>query len=137
MVCFVLFLPSSSSSFFVVFFPSFFLLSSRFSSSYSDGVIWLIEFIRKKHFCGVVAESDEIKSSILYVRFFATDAGMGSKFTLLYTAYRKKDSNNGTSQCTADEFDCDDDSCIDASLQCDGYANCKFKKDEQGCTVRN
>lgn len=87
----------------------------------------------KKHFCGVVAESDEIKSSILYVRFFATDAGMGSKFTLLYTAYRKKDSNNGTSQCTADEFDCDDDSCIDSSLQCDGYSNCKFKKDEQGC----
>lgn len=83
----------------------------------------------------MVAESDEIKSSILYVRFFATLAGMGSKFTILYTAFRKKEGTNGTTKCITGEFDCDDDSCIDANLTCDGYDNCKFKKDEQGCSV--
>lgn len=29
----------------------------------------------------------------------------------------------------------DDDSCIDKSLECDGFANCKFKKDESSCAT--
>lgn len=38
--------------------------------------------------------------------------------------------------CGDDEFDCDDDTCIDISLKCNDRANCKFKKDEAACNVR-
>lgn len=95
-------------------------------------------FIRKKHFCGVVAEAFESKSNVLYVRFFATRAGINSDFSLLYTAFTKKkavDGKNTTLSCGQGEFDCDDDTCIDLDLVCDGQANCKFKKDEATCNV--
>lgn len=86
-----------------------------------------------------MAEAYESKSHILHVRFFATQAGMESKFSLLYTAFTKKkpvDGKNTTLSCGGDEFDCDDETCIDASLFCDGLPNCKFKKDELNCNVR-
>lgn len=38
-------------------------------------------------------------------------------------------------ECKADEFDCDDDTCIDASLYCNKRNNCKFLKDEVDCPV--
>lgn len=98
------------------------------------------KFIRKKHFCGVVAEAYESRSNILFVRFFATPSGMESDFSLLYTAFTKKraiDGKNTTLACGPDEFDCDDDTCIDSSLYCDGQPNCKFKKDELNCIVCN
>lgn len=93
------------------------------------------EFIRNKHFCGVVAESFETKNSILFIRFYATRDAINSSFTFLYTAYRKKDASNGSTTCTSDEFDCEDDTCIDRTLRCDDRNNCKFKKDEVGCPV--
>lgn len=96
---------------------------------------------RKKHFCGVVAEAFESRSNILYIRFFATQSGMESEFSLLYTAFTKKKpldgKNNSTLACGVDEFDCDDDTCIDGSLVCDHQPNCKFKKDEANCEVCN
>lgn len=56
----------------------------------------------------------------------------------MYTAYRKRDAGNGTTACNPDnEFDCEDDTCIDKSLRCDNRSlyNCKFKQDEAGCKV--
>lgn len=97
-----------------------------------------LEFISKKHFCGVVAEPYESKSNILHVRFFATAAGINSDFTLFYTAFTKKkpsDGKNSSLTCGEKEFDCDDDTCIDISLVCDEQFNCKFKKDEANCKV--
>lgn len=76
-----------------------------------------------------MAESEEIKFNILYIRFYAKEDAFNSSFEFVYTAFRKRESN-GTSTCTSDEFDCEDDTCIDKSLKCDGYPNCKFKKDE-------
>lgn len=102
--------------------------------------ISLIEnfYFRKKHFCGVVAEAFESKSNRLHVRFFATGAGINSHFKLLYTAFTKKksiDGKNTTLACGDDEFDCDDETCIDISLKCNDRPNCKFKKDEANCNV--
>lgn len=101
-------------------------------------VFLTIIFIRKKHFCGVVAETWESKNNILYFRFFATSNGMDSEFSFLYTAFTKKrsiDGKNTTMECGPGEFDCDDDSCIHSSLWCDDEPNCKFKKDEENCNV--
>ncbi|XP_031638805.1 neuropilin and tolloid-like protein 1 [Contarinia nasturtii] len=86
-----------------------------------------------KHFCGVVAEPHESKSNTLYVRFFATKQGLKSKFSLSYTAFTKKkavDGKNSTPTCGENEFDCDDETCIDMSLYCNEHPNCKFRKDE-------
>ncbi|XP_055323319.1 uncharacterized protein LOC129578577 [Sitodiplosis mosellana] len=90
----------------------------------------------KKHFCGVVAEAFESKSNILYVRFFVTKMGINSKFSFFYTAFTKKkptDGKNTTLECGENEFDCDDETCIDLSLKCNQRANCKFRKDEMQC----
>lgn len=79
-----------------------------------------------------MAEAFESKKNKLYVRFFATGPGLDSKFNLLYTAYTKK---NSTLACGEEEFDCDDETCIDKSLRCNMRPNCKFKKDEANCSV--
>lgn len=36
-------------------------------------------------------------------------------------------------ECAADEFDCDDDTCIAGDLKCNDRNNCKFLKDEADC----
>lgn len=33
-------------------------------------------------------------------------------------------------KCSITEFDCEDSTCIDASLKCDGVDNCKYRYDE-------
>lgn len=89
---------------------------------------WFNALIRKNHFCGVVAESHDALENVLYVRFYATKEAKDSKFEFLYTAYRRKNGTNNA--CNADEFDCEDDMCIDKQWECDYKPNCKFKKDE-------
>lgn len=37
--------------------------------------------------------------------------------------------------CHENEYDCDDATCIDASLECNGIKNCRHEYDEEGCTV--
>ena len=37
--------------------------------------------------------------------------------------------------CTDDEFACDDGSCIDMSLRCDGTTHCEDKSDEEDCQM--
>lgn len=119
----------------IFFFFCFFLSSFSFSGQFFNS---FFAFIRKKHFCGVVAEAFESKTNVLYVRFFSTQGGMSSDFSFLYTAFTKKkavDGKNTTLACGQGEFDCDDDTCIDIDLVCDGQSNCKFKKDETNCKV--
>lgn len=38
-------------------------------------------------------------------------------------------------KCAADEFDCEDSSCIKEELKCDGQVNCRFRTDEESCAV--
>lgn len=102
------------------FWTFFFLLSPL-------PVPWFNALIRANHFCGVVAEPYETPESILYVRFYAKQNLGETKFKFLYTAFRRR---NGSNHCYAEEFDCEDDTCIDSKLKCDDNNNCKFKKDE-------
>jgi Low-density lipoprotein receptor domain class A len=42
---------------------------------------------------------------------------------------------NADEKCKADEFDCEDGSCIKEELKCDGAVNCRFRTDEENCDV--
>ncbi|ERL89924.1 hypothetical protein D910_07283 [Dendroctonus ponderosae] len=42
-------------------------------------------------------------------------------------------SDDPNGKCTEDEFDCDDATCISASLKCNGFYNCRFRWDEDNC----
>lgn len=87
-------------------------------------------FTRAKHFCAVVAEPYESKSNVLHIRFFANKNISSSTFKIYYSTFRKKPDKG---QCTADELDCDDDTCIPGVLGCNKINNCKFQKDEEEC----
>ena len=39
-----------------------------------------------------------------------------------------------TGSCVADEFQCADGSCIEASFECDGYEDCDDASDELSCS---
>lgn len=118
---------------------SFSLQNKKSSLQFPSVFVLFLFQISQKHFCGVVAEAYESKSNILYIRFFASGNGIKSEFSFLYTAFTKKkavDGKNTTFACAKDEeFDCDDETCIDISLKCNDVPNCKFKKDEVGCKV--
>lgn len=38
-------------------------------------------------------------------------------------------------ECADNEYDCEDETCIDASLVCNERNNCKYQKDEAECGV--
>ncbi|UYV84234.1 NETO2 [Cordylochernes scorpioides] len=38
-------------------------------------------------------------------------------------------------KCNPDEFYCDDGTCIDLRLKCNGYYNCKYRYDEDDCVA--
>lgn len=40
-----------------------------------------------------------------------------------------------TETCRPDEFDCEDSTCIDIGLKCDGVDNCKYRYDEDKQTT--
>lgn len=40
-----------------------------------------------------------------------------------------------STKCEPHEYDCEDATCIDASLQCNGIRNCRHESDEEGCGV--
>lgn len=42
---------------------------------------------------------------------------------------------SSSTECVDEEYDCEDETCIDASLVCNGRNNCKFQKDESECGV--
>ena len=57
-----------------------------------------------------------------------------ASFALSFTAFREISASKNES-CAATEFDCEDSTCIDLYLRCDGWANCRTRKDEDYLTT--
>ncbi|KAK7068343.1 Neuropilin and tolloid-like protein 2 [Halocaridina rubra] len=94
----------------------------------------------KKHYCGSVADAFVVKDNVLHFRFYAVTSAMNSKFKAWYTAYRERipegdKAKDENPECTDDEYDCDDATCIHASLKCNGIKNCRHEYDEEGCNA--
>ncbi|XP_061724295.1 uncharacterized protein LOC133530402 [Cydia pomonella] len=92
-------------------------------------------------------------SNVMYVRMFATNKAKASHFQAHFTSFRtlKGDGkfillgffviimetvtashriNLLTESCDATELDCQDGTCIDSTLACNGIADCRLKSDE-------
>ncbi|XP_047035217.1 uncharacterized protein LOC124641232 [Helicoverpa zea] len=82
-------------------------------------------------YCGSVANSVTTKDgNVMYVRMFvAKDAQEETKFIATFNAYRTLGSGTDD-KCTDEEFDCEDNTCIDLHLKCDTLAHCRLKADE-------
>lgn len=95
--------------------------------------------MRRKNFCGSIADAVNSDHDVMYVRYYAEpDAVALSGFKSLFTAYRANIKNKPgyIEKCeTETEFDCEDESCIALELKCNGNVNCRFRWDEEGCGV--
>ncbi|XP_063388291.1 neuropilin and tolloid-like protein 2 [Cydia fagiglandana] len=86
-------------------------------------------------YCGSVANPVTTKveddglgpSNVMYVRMFATNKAKASHFQAHFTSFRTL---KGDESCDATELDCQDGTCIDSSLACNGIADCRLKSDE-------
>ncbi|XP_048000820.1 neuropilin and tolloid-like protein 2 [Leguminivora glycinivorella] len=87
-------------------------------------------------YCGSVANPVTTKaedeglgpSNIMFVRMFATTKAKASKFMAHFTSFRTL---KGDQSCDpSSELDCQDGTCIDSSLACNGIADCRLKSDE-------
>ncbi|XP_052759575.1 neuropilin and tolloid-like protein 1 [Galleria mellonella] len=92
------------------------------------------------HYCGSMANSVQTKGrdskgvgddgNLMYVRLYASKAAKaGTNFSATYTAFRTLDPNKDD-KCNDTQFDCEDNTCIEKVLTCNGYANCRLKTDE-------
>ncbi|XP_042882220.1 neuropilin and tolloid-like protein 1 isoform X1 [Penaeus japonicus] len=88
---------------------------------------------RVKHYCGSVADPFATNGTILQFRFFAIPKALNTKFVAWFTAFRERTSEGENSQCSENEYDCDDARCIDISLRCNNVTNCQHEYDEEGC----
>lgn len=108
-------------------------------------------------FCGTQAESLTSKSNQMNIRFFAKPEALSAQnppeFEIIFTAFRALQAKGksiaalitssadhllgscASESCRLDEFDCDDMTCIDISLKCDGRDNCKYRYDEEKQTT--
>ncbi|XP_022243321.1 uncharacterized protein LOC111086090, partial [Limulus polyphemus] len=81
---------------------------------------------RLDRFCGTATEPQRSEGNTLHVRYFADPKAFYAKFSIVYTAFRESE------HCYPDrEFDCDDGTCIDKSLKCNGHFNCRYRYDEE------
>lgn len=69
----------------------------------------------------------------MFLRFFAQPVAINSTFEALFTATRDRGDAKGN--CEADEFDCQDNFCIDETLRCNTNINCRYRWDETDCVV--
>ena len=90
---------------------------------------------RIKQFCGSVVEIVTSKTNVLHLRFFADLEVIKSSFEANFTAYTSYRDTEASGKCAPSEFDCEDATCVDMSLRCNGRINCKFRNDEENCTV--
>jgi len=88
---------------------------------------------RKRNFCGSVAESYTSETDILHIRYYADARGIGSEFEAVFTALRKIGTTEEFPTCPEGEYDCDDATCINNDLRCNGVRNCAFGWDEESC----
>ncbi|XP_053980364.1 uncharacterized protein LOC128877245 [Hylaeus volcanicus] len=84
---------------------------------------------REKNFCGSIADTVVIHTNIAFVRFYAEPKALNSSFEAVMTALRDRDP--GDKPCLDDEYYCEDATCIDANLTCNGRVNCRFRWDEE------
>ncbi|KAH1000996.1 hypothetical protein HUJ04_013261 [Dendroctonus ponderosae] len=89
----------------------------------------------KKQFCGSIADTilSDTNHNVLIVRFYSQHFQNKTTFAANFTAFRPYDKDDPNGKCTEDEFDCDDATCISASLKCNGFYNCRFRWDEDNC----
>ncbi|KAJ6220263.1 hypothetical protein RDWZM_006075 [Blomia tropicalis] len=88
---------------------------------------------RKQRFCGTQAEPVRSDGNHMNIRFFAKpDALSQVQFEITFTAFREVSNKE---KCFADEFDCEDSTCIAISLKCDNVDNCKYRYDEDKQTT--
>ncbi|XP_026316498.1 uncharacterized protein LOC113227727 [Hyposmocoma kahamanoa] len=88
-------------------------------------------------YCGSVANAVNSQDNIMYIRMYTSKtAEKGSTFNATFNAYRQLDPNKDNDVCREDEFDCEDNTCIDGSLKCNEYANCRLKTDEDKDTCK-
>ncbi|XP_049826547.1 neuropilin and tolloid-like protein 2 isoform X2 [Aethina tumida] len=90
---------------------------------------------REKQFCGSIADTVLSKHNVMFVRFFSEKKESKSTFVANFTAYRDNEKNSVFYKqgCHDDEFDCEDTTCISATLKCNGRYNCRFRWDEDEC----
>ncbi|XP_063542745.1 uncharacterized protein LOC134751291 [Cydia strobilella] len=87
-------------------------------------------------YCGSVANPVTTKvedeglgpSNVMYVRMFATNKAKASHFQAHFTSFRTLKGDESCDGTT--ELDCQDGTCIDSSLGCNGIADCRLKSDE-------
>lgn len=78
-----------------------------------------------KHvFCGAAAEPIQFNSNKVQIQYVVRKSAINSSFSAHFTPFRK------STNCTSEEFDCQDGNCIDLSLQCNGVNNCVTALDE-------
>ena len=115
---------------------------------------------RKHRFCGTQAEPFKSAGTNINIRYFARRDALSLQtgpqpttpfgFEIIFTAFREV-KNKGKEivylstvcfqvlkrcfvdleKCLPNEFDCEDSTCIDGSLKCDGVENCKYRYDEE------
>lgn len=106
---------------------------------------------RKQRFCGTQAEPVRSDGNHMNIRFFAkSDALNNVLFEITFTAFRELPNKGNVilftsvcwlifflvlEHCREDEFDCEDSTCIDISLKCNGIDNCKYRYDEDKQTT--
>ncbi|KAL0861374.1 hypothetical protein ABMA27_008922 [Loxostege sticticalis] len=85
------------------------------------------------HYCGSVANSVTSTGNEMYIRYFASITARQSKkttFNATFTAFRSLDPSKEEKCIEGEEFDCEDNTCIDGALKCDEVAHCRLKADE-------
>ncbi|XP_066249076.1 neuropilin and tolloid-like protein 2 isoform X1 [Euwallacea similis] len=90
----------------------------------------------KKKFCGSIADTvlSDTHHNVLIVRFYSQHFRNKTTFAANFTAFREYTKGKSkTKNCLDDEFDCDDATCISATLRCNGVYNCRFRWDEDNC----
>ncbi|XP_017490569.1 PREDICTED: neuropilin and tolloid-like protein 2, partial [Rhagoletis zephyria] len=93
---------------------------------------------RKHRFCGTQAEPFKSAGTNINIRYFARRDALSLQtgpqpttpfgFEIIFTAFREVKNKE---KCLPNEFDCEDSTCIDGSLKCDGVENCKYRYDEE------
>ncbi|XP_076045117.1 uncharacterized protein LOC143027627 [Oratosquilla oratoria] len=89
-------------------------------------------------YCGAMADPITTKSHVVYFRYYALPRAVDTTFKAYFTAFRDINIEDKTSvtevpKCYENEFDCDDATCIDISLLCNGIKNCRHEYDEENC----
>ncbi|XP_034826454.2 uncharacterized protein [Maniola hyperantus] len=106
----------------------------------------VLEFDEKlAHFCGSVASpvattgpesggtaDDDDDGHRMHVRLYAAKEQKDKTYIdATFTAFRILDLTKNNTCDAETEFDCQDGTCIDISLRCNNYANCRLKADEE------